>query len=285
MENPTDIADDILALEAFDKPPLQIELEVVIYEIDDGDKGKLGLDWDSWKRFTTGEMTYSASDEDFILDPETDVFTTMLTLDARALADFLNYTVQSGTTEVLTSTKVTMVNSEDQPGALAGGARGTATGDPAVIESITVIPYTTVQADVGGTNSTNARNEIWDSTFEGVRVEILPFIATESITLKVHATVNSMVGYSKDTDAPLIATRNLNSVVNLKDGMPIILGGLEKSSEVKSRVGFPLLKDIPLLQYVFSKESKSNTSSKVLIQLTPKIKGAEDETETIAGMM
>lgn len=272
VDNPADMADNIAALEMFDKPPLQLELEVFIYEISEGDRGKLGLDWDAWKRFTTGSFEYGSTSGSAFFDKGGDTYTTLLTLDARSLADFLNYTVQSGTTKVLTSTKLTMVNSEDIAGGLSGGGRGAASATPAVVESTVAIPYTVVQADLGGTNSTNARNEVVDSAFEGVRVSILPYIGTQSTTISVDVTVNSLVGYSKDTDIPLISSRKVNSLVNVKDGEPIILGGLEKTNNVKSRVGLPLLKDIPVIQYLFSKETKDTTKSKVVISIKPKLK-------------
>jgi len=272
VDNPSDIADNFLALEAFDKPPLQVDLEVTIYEINDGDRAKLGLDWDAWKRFTAGAFEYSGSNDQTFFASDTDSFSTLLTLDARALASFLNYTVQTGTTNVVTATKITMVNSEDVPGGLSGGNRGTSTGVPAVIESVVSYPFTVLQEDVGGTNSTNARNEVFDSAFEGVRVEILPFIGTESLTLTINAVVNSLVGFSAGNDIPIIASRSVNSVVNLTNGTPIIIGGLDRTNNVESRVGIPLLKDIPVIQYLFSKKVKDTTKSKVIISLKPTIK-------------
>jgi len=277
VDNPGDMADNLAALQMFDKPPLQLELEVFIYEINEGDRGKLGLDWDSWKRFTTGSLEYGSNSDSAFFDKDSDSYATLLTLDARVLADFLNYTVQTGTSKVLTSTKLTMVNSEDVAGGLTGGGRGTSTATPAVVESTVAIPYTVLQEDAGGTNSSNSRNEVVDSAFEGVRVSILPYIGTESTTISVDVTVNSLVGYSKDTDIPVISTRKVNSLVNVKDGEPIILGGLDRQNNVRSRVGIPLLKDIPVVQYLFSKESKDTTTSKVIISIKPRLKSGPDE--------
>jgi type II secretory pathway component HofQ len=206
------------------------------------------------------------------------LWTTLLTLDARVLTDFLNYTAQKGHSKVVTSTKVTMVNSEDIPGGLSGGARGTSTGTPATIQSIVPIPFTVVDPGDGPLNAPNERNELINAaTFEGIKVDILPFIGSESITLQVDATVNSLLGYSKDTDFPLINTRTMHSVVNLKNGEPVVLGGLDKVSNVSSRVGIPGLKDIPVIKYLFSKESKSAVKSKVLVTLRPRLKTTDTE--------
>lgn len=295
VDNPTDMPANLAALELFDKPPMQLELTVSIYEIEDGDLGKLGLDWDAWKRFTTGSFDYTSISEVNFFEDQADTMSTLLSLDARAVAEFLNYTSQTGTSKVLTSTKLTMVNSEDVPGGLSGGARGSSTGTPAVIESITTIPYSTVQSAVGPTNSTNAWNEVIPvgdrslavpygtttvntDTFEGVRVTILPFIGAETTTLNITTQVNSLVGYTKQTDVPIISSRSLTTVANVKDGSALVLGGLDKTNTTTSTVGIPGLKDLPVLKYIFGKVSTNKSTSKVLITVLPKIKGADGET-------
>lgn len=282
VDNPTDMADNVAALSAFDKPPLQLELTVTVYEVENGDGGKLGLDWDAFKRGLGGEFSYeSAGSDDRFFDDDRDTFDTLLTMDARVIAEFLNFTVQSGSSRVVTSTKLTMINSEDQPGAVSGGgARGSATAEPAVIDASTLIPYTTIQSDVGATNSTNGWNEVFDpeNSFEGVRITFLPFIGAESITLSTTVRVNSLIGYSKTTDRPIISKRELSSVLNIADGKTLVIGGLDKQNTTESRVGVPLLKDVPVLQYLFSKRSKSTTTSKILIVLSPKLK-TEDKPE------
>jgi type II secretory pathway component GspD/PulD (secretin) len=174
----------------------------------------------------------------------------------------------------VTAARVTMVNSEDNPGSVSGGgARGIATGEPAVIESLVPISFTVLQDDVGPNNASNARNEVV-STFEGVRVTILPFIATESLTVRVEAQVNSVVGLSPATGTPLVAERRANTMVNLADGIPLVLGGLEKTTNQDVRVGIPLLKEVPILQYLVSVERTLAATSKVYVVVTPRLKDA-----------
>lgn len=243
----------------FDQPPLQVELQCTIYEIDTTDHAILGADWDAWKRHFAGSLTYFSDSPTGFFDKKFNSYQALLTLDDNFLIEFLNYTVERGHAKIVTATKLTMVNSEDHPGALSGGNRGSATAEPAVIESIVTIPYSVLQSDIGPTNSTNARNEVTeDESFGGVRVEILPFSGTESITLKINAQVNSIVGYTKDNRIPIISTRRINSVVSLKDGKPIVLGALDKLTVTKSRSGIPGLGRIPLLRYLFANETRDN---------------------------
>lgn len=273
VENPIDMADNFAALQKFDKPPMQLTLSVDIYEIQEGDRQRLGLDYDVWKRALSGSLDYESTGETQWFDPQADLWTTVLSLDASVLADFLNFTAQSGTSKVLTSTKLTMVNSEDVPGGVSGGARGSLTGVPAVVSSLTAIPFTSTAPGSDG-----GRSEVLDieTAAEGVVVEILPFIAKESATLSIKSEVLSLSGFTKETDQPIISSRTVNSVVNVKDGVPIVLGGLEKTNNVTSTVGLPFLKDIPVLKYAFGKEVKDTTQSKILIVLKPDIVSAEE---------
>lgn len=299
VDNPTDMPANLDALAMFDKPPLQLELTVSIYEIEDGNMGKLGLDWDAWKRFASGSFDYTSISDVNFFEENGDTMSTLLSLDARAVGEFLNYTSQTGTSKVLTSTKLTMVNSEDIPGGLSGGARGASTGVPAVIESITTIPYTVLQNDIGGTTSSNGLNELLPlgdrgavvpygtttvstDAFEGVRVTILPFIGVETTTLSITTQVNSLVGYSKGADIPIISSRSLTTVANVKDGSALVLGGLDKTNTTTSTVGIPGLKDLPVLKYIFGKESSNKSTSKVLISVVPKIKGADGDSPSDA---
>lgn len=279
VENPTDIADDIAALEMFDKAPLQVELEVKIYEISDADRGKVGLDWDSWKRFISGNFTYSDLNTDSFFNSSDGTYSTILDLNAAALTEFLNYTVSTGTTNLMTSAKVTMVNSEDIPGGLSGGNRGTATADPAVISTMTTIPFVRTL----GTNGVRTEYTAEEFT-EGIRLEMRPFIGINSMTMEVDVTVNSLVGFTPEENVPMISSRESSSVVNIADGEYLVLSGLRKENTVNTRTGIPGLKDIPVVQYLFSKEVTKTEASDILISLRPVIKDSDSQSDAELAM-
>lgn len=273
VENPTDIADDIAALEMFDRPPLQVEMHVVVYEMEEGDDIDLGLDWDAWKRQLSGSFEHEHF-RDLIADVTTvRNVSRMLSLDAVVLADFLNYLVTTNRVDIDTDAYITMVNSEDVGG--LGGARGSSTADPATISSMTSIPYS-LETDDGGVHTVLTAEE-------GVSITLLPFIGTESLTLDIETEVSSLVGYTPE-GAPMISSRTSSSVVNLVDGQTIILGGLDKRTQVTTRRGIPYLKDIPYLGYLFGNTVKRDFESKVIIVLTPRIKTSADESERLAGI-
>ena len=102
---------------------------------------------------------------------------------------------------------------------------------------------------------------------------------------EVDAQVNSVVGYTKGTNVPIISTRRSNSVVNLEDGAPIVFSGLEKTTYNRSKSGLPFLIKLPVIKYLFGKETKADTrKSQVLIALQPRIKKAGDAEPALAAM-
>lgn len=67
------------------------------------------------------------------------------------------------------------------------------------------------------------------------------------------------------------ATNEIESTVILKNGQTLILGGLFQYDSNDSTSGVPLLKDIPLLGYLFSTNSKLLNKTELLFFITPKV--------------
>jgi len=83
--------------------------------------------------------------------------------------------------------------------------------------------------------------------------------------------VNSLIGFSKDNDVPIISSRNMNSVVNARHGDALVTGGLDRVGTVKSRVGIPGPKDIPVVRVFFSKETERRETTKIIVTLVPRM--------------
>jgi len=57
--------------------------------------------------------------------------------------------------------------------------------------------------------------------------------------------------------------------VRMRFGQSLILSGLSEKESSSSRDGVPLLSDIPILQYAFSKRSTREFQSSVILLITP----------------
>jgi len=82
--------------------------------------------------------------------------------------------------------------------------------------------------------------------------------------------------------APLVFNLNSSSVkttVRARLGETIMLAGSIRRFEIHSNTGVPLLKDIPLVQYLFSNDTNSSENATVLYLMTPR--SPQDVRETV----
>jgi len=136
------------------------------------------------------------------------------------------------------------------------------------------IVNSTTTSNTGG--STVSQNEIIDSVFAGVLLDITPEISSdETITLKINPsvsdTINAIVESVSRTMPPDLERRQMSTVVTVKNGDHVILGGLitEKENIQNSKV--PILGDIPLIGNVFNYEEETKEIVELVIIVTPYI--------------
>jgi hypothetical protein len=278
-DNPTDMAANLSLLSAFDKPPLQAEFAITIYEVDNDQLDDIGLDWDAWKRSISGSLTYGAiGSPDHFFDDNIDSFDTLLSVDAATLADFLNFLTKGGKARVMTKSTLLCVNAEDNPGQLSDGNKGRASATPATLRSVRYLPtsvYVPVTTLAGnGSTAVSGRNlqDVLDpNSFEGVEVSVTPYIGAESITADVSVTVNSLIGVSRESKVPNIASRQSRGMLTMKSQTTHLLGSFDKQTTSKTRLGVPFLKDIPVVKYLFSRETSTERQSKLVILVSPTI--------------
>ncbi|WP_456485749.1 pilus (MSHA type) biogenesis protein MshL [Hydrogenimonas sp.] len=131
----------------------------------------------------------------------------------------------------------------------------------------------TTVSNTGG--STVAQNEIIDSVFAGILLDITPEIAADgTITLKINPsvsdTINPITNANENrTMPPDLERRQMASVVTVKDGSHVILGGLITDKVNKTSNKVPLLGDIPLLGYAFKYDELTDEKMELVIIVTP----------------
>lgn len=107
----------------------------------------------------------------------------------------------------------------------------------------------------------------------GVKLIVTPNInEQEYITLSVKPSVESIVGSTgPNGERPVISTRSAETNVMIKDGQTLVIGGLISEDKIKSNKGVPILKDLPLLRYIFGHKEDTVTKTELLIFITPHI--------------
>jgi general secretion pathway protein D len=108
----------------------------------------------------------------------------------------------------------------------------------------------------------------------GVRLAITPeFLPGDRVKLQVVAertfltTPSSSVVFEFRLDT---SKTTVNANVAMKFGETLILSGLSEKESENNRDGVPLLQDLPLVQYLFSKATTRDFHKSVLILLTPR---------------
>lgn len=109
----------------------------------------------------------------------------------------------------------------------------------------------------------------------GIKLGIEPTVhLNNTVTLKMGMEVSNLedaISFGSGQQAYKFGTRNTETVINLRDGETVIIGGLIKDEQRKSRNKIPLLGDIPLLGKLFSSTSDGTIKTDILMSITPNI--------------
>jgi len=107
----------------------------------------------------------------------------------------------------------------------------------------------------------------------GIKLTITPQINDEGwVTAEIAPEVSYLEKYDDATNKlPLIGRRLANTVVRVKDGEEILIGGLIKESSTTGQTRFPVLGNIPLLKAFFSSKKVSEDTQQLIILIKPSI--------------
>lgn len=104
----------------------------------------------------------------------------------------------------------------------------------------------------------------------GVKIIITPVVNTDGyITTTMHVERSSIVGLVQQF--PILDNRKADSILRVKDGDTIVLGGLLDDESTVSVSKVPLLGDIPILGAFFKNVQKTTTHQEVVFLITPHI--------------
>lgn len=128
-----------------------------------------------------------------------------------------------------------------------------------------------------GTAGSQSASEDVLSVFAGVLLDITPEISDDkTITLKINPSLSETrddlsVGNTDRTMPPDLNRRQLSSVVTVKDGNRIILGGLINTKNTQRTSKVPILGDIPGISNFFRYEEKTKYVQELVIIIQPHI--------------
>jgi len=171
----------------------------------------------------------------------------------------------------------------------------TLNNQPALITAGTEYFYkikseTQQQGAVGGIAATTQNDNI-QSVFAGVLLTITPEISNDNtITLKINPSLSetttdlSQVSNIGREMPPDLNRRELSSVVTVKDGNRIILGGLINTRTINDTSKVPILGDIPIIDSLFKYETKTREVQELVIIIEPHIIHKEKNTISLSDL-
>lgn len=112
----------------------------------------------------------------------------------------------------------------------------------------------------------------------GVKLNAEPTIMLNNeVSIKLGLEVSSIIdketvgGEDSATTVVTIGTRNLDTVLNLKDGETSVIGGLIEDSKQKGKQKIFLLGDIPLIGPLLSDNSTDSQKRELILAITPRL--------------
>src|SRR5581483_2222125 len=150
-----------------------------------------------------------------------------------------------GLTKIISTPKVSVLNNQE-----------------AKIEQGESIPFSTVSANGTQTTFIDAN----------LTLIVTPHVSPDGgIIMKVKVSKNAAGETRPGAAGPSILKKEATTNILVKDGETTVIGGIYEVTKVDSISGIPFLMDVPVLGWLFKTSTKSESTSELLVFLTPRI--------------
>ena len=240
--SPTEISLAEKLLQQVDLPAIQVTLSCIIVEFKRGKGFEIGVRGGSGRK--TGE--YNVGAKGFLDFLVSGAFGKIGLLPDRFELELASMEEQNKA-EVLARPRLTTLN-----------------GSKAELNVTNTVYYLVSQVSADGFPITDYR-----SFNDGISLEITPSVTLDgSITLDVSPEIKT-AGRSSGDGPRDISTRNLKTVVTLKNGETLCLGGLIRKNKSEVRSAVPFLGSIPFIGRLFSYVSEEEEENELAVFITP----------------
>lgn len=110
----------------------------------------------------------------------------------------------------------------------------------------------------------------------GIILRVTPSISTDGyVRMEINPEISQLSGrttqINENQTSPIITRRTVETVVTVKDGQSVVIGGLIQTSDEVRDSKVPFLGDIPILGLPFRTKSTTATKTELLVILTPRV--------------
>jgi len=106
----------------------------------------------------------------------------------------------------------------------------------------------------------------------GIQLKVTPHLTSEKkIIMDLHPEVSDLASGATVQGGLIINTSEADTRVMVDDGQTAVIGGLIRTNETMVHVGVPILKDIPIVNWLFSSKTTAKQNRELIIFVTPKL--------------
>lgn len=247
-------------IEALDARPPQVLFEVAVAEVTLGRGDQYGIDWSVYGRdggVSLGDpiIADSVGLQDFVIR--------VVTLDRLNVRAVLRALSSKSQVKVLSTPEILAVNNRE--------ARIT------VGSKVPFIASTRLGNDVAIDRAVQYQDV-------GTTLTIIPTINSDDyVSVQLLQEVSSLTTQTIQAalNAPVISTREATTRAIIRDGQTVVIGGLIGTTREKVESGVPLLKDIPLLGYLFKRETTTTSRTELAIFVTPYLVRSDEDADAV----
>lgn len=151
----------------------------------------------------------------------------------------------------------------------------TLNGHKATLKSGEVKYYKESQVNIIGTQTPlQSESYLWKNVEASFVLDITPHVSQDStITMDISLSQDEFTTTDDDDKyaPPGISKRSFTSIIKVKDGEMVLLGGIEKNLKDNNSKGLPYVARVPVLRSIFGKTRKVKTDSRLNIFIKPTI--------------
>ena len=166
----------------------------------------------------------------------------------------IKYLQTLGETRILSNPKLAVVNNQEAK-IHVGERRAYITTTTTQTQTSTTVAEAVTYVDVG------------------IQLMITPTINEDGfVTVKIKPEISSVIDYlktSSNNSIPIIDTSTAETIVMVKDGTSLLIGGLSKEDKTLDQTGTPFLSKIPIIGEAFKTSTKKTSRYELMVLLTP----------------
>ncbi len=267
----------------------QVMLEAKIVEVVLSKDAQTGINWAGFARLGSGQLTLGSAAPGSVLGGSGNLSsndgTTVapgvnlapgalgrgfygLAFQAANFAALLNFLQTQGDVQVLSSPRIATLN--NQKAVLKVGS------DELYVTGVTT------STTSSGTSSISSPSVTLQPFFSGISLDVTPQIDDAgNVMLHVHPTISTVTEKNKNIDLgslgsfrlPLAASsvNETDSIVRVRDGQIVAIGGLMRQEIRDERTGLPVLADAPVFGGLFRQTSTVLSKRELVIMLKPTV--------------